>query len=560
MQRHVLTALFVPVFIAGACLGDPAIVGVGESDEGGGDGGQSDDADDGQTETGTPGDDGSETGVPLDCAEIDAFSATLAATLTPAQYDAAVHDLTGASGPFASPGLDGARVGPFGLGIGTTIAAILAPEVAAAVDLDALLPCDPGTNDEAEQQACFDAFVPAFARMAWRRPVASSDLAEQTAAFEGGGPFDARMRDVIASVLADPRFLEIARTGTPSPDDAALVVLDDHALATRLAMFLWSSGPDEELLDLADAGQLQDPGVLHDQALRLLADPRAGRMVDDFHAQWLGITTLPAAVKDPELFPQYDAELATDMLRATQAFARSVVLDGNATLADLFTLPRSYANDAVAAIYGDDIVGAAPAGPALEPVELDPEHRGGLLGEPSFATQHSHPAWIGCSLRGLLIRRNLLCADVPPPPPDVGELPELEDGTHKETCEMHVENEGCATCHKSIDQLGYALDNYDPIGRWTDTIDGMPVDPDGNSGDFTFEGRADLVEQLLASEEFSSCTVRQYVRYALDVDPGTADQCTLDELGQVLADSGGSVRDLALAIVDSDAFRVARVP
>ena len=371
------------------------------------------------------------------------------------------------------------------------------------------------------------------------------------------------MRAVIASVLADDDFIVLSRTGMPAAGDPALVVLDAHAIATRLAMFLWNSGPDAELLDLADSGELLDAEVLHQQAERLLADIRAARMVDDFHTQWLGLHHLDKVLKDPEIFPEYDAALAQDMRRGTLAFARSIVLDGSGRLRDLFTQPSSFANARLASIYGDDIVGPVPAGATFEAVMLDPARRGGLLGEPSFATIYSLSNQIGFSRRGKLVLEALMCTPIPPPPPGGVELdpePPPADKSHKEVWEVLMAEPECQGCHLLADPISFGFDNYDAIGRWTDTIDGFPVDPSGELLGTPFANRAELIDLILGSEEFPACIVDQYVRYGLDRMLGEDDTCTQDALVEALVESDGNVRVLALAVVDSDAFRVARSP
>lgn len=575
MRRSIL--YMTPIALLASCLGKGAIVGVGEEDGGSGDVGEDADDDDGD-DTASPDDDGTgegddgsgddaDDGVDTDpapaCADIDAFGETRFATLTPSQYDATVRDLTGAVGPFAVGVTPVTKLYMFDLEVSLDLFAPLATEVAAAVDLDALLPCDSTITDADEQQACFDAFAPDFTRLAWRTSLQPGDLDAQAVAFAGGGDFDTRMRAVIETVLSDERFFVLSRAGSPTADDPGLVVLDGHALATRLAMFLWNSGPDAELLDLADSGELLEPDVLHAQAERLLADARAARMVDDFHAQWMGIEWLRVTLKDDSLFPEFDAALARDMVRGTQAFTRSVVLDGSGTVSDLLTLPRSFANANLAAIYGEDIVGPVPDGATFEPVELDPSRRGGLLTEPSFAATHSREDQIGFTKRGKAVIDAMYCNPFPPPPPGTSnDLPAPPaDAPHKEMWgEVIGDQAECAGCHALVDPVSFAFDNYDPIGRWTDDIDGFPIDPSGTVLDTPFANRAELVEIILGHEDLGECMAQQYAVYALDRSLGEDDACTMDSLAAAFDESGGNVRVLALAIVDSDAFRVARAP
>ncbi len=574
-MKHSIIASFTTPFVLASCVGNPAIVGVGEEDGGSGD--AADDDDDDGNDSANPGDDdgtgedaddgpddddGDDTGPTPSCADVDAFGETYAATLTPSQYDATVRDLTGAAGPFAVDSLPAMTIYGFDIALDTAAYAPLAAEVAAAVDLDELLPCDSTLTDADEQQACYDAFVPEFTRLAWRRALEPGDLQAQADAFGGEGDFATRMRAVIAAVLVDDRFFVLSREGTADAEDPALVVLDAHALATRLSMFLWNSGPDAELLDLADSGELLDAAVLRAQAERLLADARAARMVDDFHAQWLQIARVGTADKDSDVFPEFDPALARDMLRGTQAFARSVVLDGSGTLRDLLTLPRSYANANLAEIYGADIVGPAPGGATFEAVQLDPTRRGGLLSEPSFTTMHSREDQIGFTRRGKAVLESLACVALPPPPPGIGnDLPAVPaDAPHKEVWAELLTDVTCAGCHSLVDPVSFGFDNYDAIGRWTDDIDGFPVDPSGTFLDMPYANRAELVELILGNEDLGECMAHQYAVYALDRALGEDDVCTTDALATAFDESDGNVRVLALAIVDSDAFRVARLP
>ena len=193
---------------------------------------------------------------------------------------------------------------------------------------------------------------------------------------------------------------------------------------------------------------------------------------------------------------------------------------------------------------------------------MPPARRGGLLGEPSFATTHSHPSQIGFTKRGKLVMEALLCESIAPPPPGIDEdlHPAPADVSHKENWAETMADPTCMACHSVPDPISFAFDNYDAIGRWTETIDGFPVDTAGDLDDAPFANRTEMIELVLARESFSECIVDQYARYALDRFLMPEDACTRDSLAQALDDSDGNVRVLATAMVDSDAFRVARTP
>lgn len=557
---------WLPVTLLLGCVAGPGVLGYGDDGVGGDASGGSSA---GESSSGQVGDDGpatasgddgsSDDGGVTACMPVDTFGVTYTEpTLTITQYDNLVHDLTGLSTSFAT-GAD-RMVAGFAVGLPLTPATrAIASEVAAAVDLAALLSCDPSTVTGDDAQACYDAFIAPFARAAWRRAVVADDLEGPNSAFAGAEDFASGVRAAIASVLADDRFLLVAQDGTPTPGDAALVELSAHALASRLALFLWNSGPDEVLLALADSGELLEPATLHEQAERLLADPRASRMVDDFHTQWLGLQYLAGVAKDAELFPSFDAA-RDDLRQETLSFARSVMLEGDATLATLLDAPYTYANATVAQIYGDDIVDPAPIGASFERVALDPARRGGVLTQPSFAAVHSADDQIGFSRRGLWLRTNLLCTPVPPPPPIETPLPDPSPDVHghKELWQAAVGDPDCMGCHILFDPLSFPFDNLDPVGAWTDVLDGAPVDPSGTTEGFDFADREDLVNQLLASDDVAACMVRQYARYALDRDLEQADACTLETLRETLRSSGGDLRTMMISLVDAPMFRHVR--
>src|SRR5690554_5599687 len=327
--------------------------------------------------------------------------------------------------------------------------------------------CEPESIEE--ERACAERIVAHLARRAFRRPVEQSDIDRLMPFFElgreGPGGFDEGIEHVVAAVLASPDFLY--RTIVPQQDATSEFALSDIELASRLSFFLWSRGPDDELLRLAEAGDLGKSGVLDAQVERMLADPKARSLVTNFALRWLDLDDLDAVEPDRNLFPVFDPALRRAFETEIELFLESVLLEDRSVL-ELLTAKHTFLNERLARHYGVDGV----LGPQFRRVELDDPRRFGLLGKGAVLLRTSYGDRTSPVLRGAWVLSKLMGTPPAPPPPNVetdlstpaGEKPT----TIRERLERHRESASCNGCHGVIDPYGLALENFSVIGEWRD--------------------------------------------------------------------------------------------
>lgn len=427
----------------------------------------------------------------------------------------------------------------------------IAAELAAASGLADLvdgLSCDPTIDSD-----CMDEWIASFGRRVYRRTLTGEEAARHRALADlGVDPIDG-MRLVVTAMLQSPYFLYAVE---PVPEGEETVALSGPPLATRMALFLWSSTPDDTLLDAAESDGLSTIDDVRAQAERMLADPRARASVGSFHTQWLAVNGLLENSKSPEIYPEFDGALATAMLDETRRFAEAVVLHGDGRLATLLTADWSYAEPQLAALYG-----VTPAGPG-EPTTLDATERSGLLTHASFLARHAHADQSGPVQRGVVVLSNMFCNPPMPAPVNANtQPPSLDpDATTRERFSQHTEDPACAGCHSVIDGIGLGFEHYDGIGRHRQTENGLAVDASGEllgtDVDGSFDGVIELSQRMADSTQVRQCTARQWMRFAIGRPEADADACTVERLVDAFEDSDGDVRGLMLEIVTSDAFRL----
>jgi hypothetical protein len=429
----------------------------------------------------------------------------------------------------------------------------------AVTALDDLLPCSAQDGD-----ACATSFIETFGRRAYRRPLAEQEVAAHLGAYtrvrQGSdevdpGSFEDGIRTVLQTILQSPHFLY--RVELPGEGTEAVAALRPYELATRLSFFLWQSIPDDELLDLAESGQLGEADVLEAQTRRMLDDARAEEVIGDFHVQWLGLSEIASVDVPADVYPEF-AEARDDLARETSLFAQWVTRERDGRLATLLTEPVGFVSAATAPLYEVD----PPDGDELVRVDLDPERRSGLLTQAGLLAVTSRVGKTSPPVRGKFLYERVLCGPpVEPPPGDAPPFPKQVAGlTKKELFEEHRKN-GCAYCHVAIDPLGFALENYDVVGRYRtvdefdETVDASVVlaqtDVDG-----PVVGAVELGAKLATSAQVRACVARQWVRFALGRRETNEDACSLETLTASFEASDGHVRDLIVAIATSDAFRV----
>ena len=423
-----------------------------------------------------------------------------------------------------------------------------------------LFTCTPAA--EADERPCAAEILGTLARRAYRRPVSDDDVETLLDFFDigrRGGSFDAGIGLALERVLADPEFLyRIEQDPVDSPPGAIYEVpaLD---LASRLSFFLWSSIPDDELLATAESGALSDPEVIERQVRRMLADPRAAALVDNFAAQWLHFRNLEGVYPDPLVFPDFDDNLRAAFRTETSLFIRSLI-EEDRSLLDLLRADYSFVNERLAAHYGIPNV----YGNRFRKVTFAKGERAGLLSHGSVMTVTSYPNRTSPVLRGKWVLENLLGAPPPEPPPDVPTLEEEnEEGeplTMRQAMVRHREDPACSVCHAPMDPIGFSLENFDAIGRWRDTTAGVPVDASGTLPDgAAFEGPTGLRDLLLARPgDFVGTVTEKLMGYALGRAIEYHDAPTVRKIVREAAGDDYRWSSIVLGIVQSTAFQMRR--
>ncbi len=423
---------------------------------------------------------------------------------------------------------------------------------------DRIFSCRP--TNHADEAACAEAILGRLGRLAYRRPLETPELEGLFAFYNEGrrdGDFEAGIELALRYLLASPQF--IFRLETEPADVAAGEVypLADLDLASRLSFFLWSSIPDDALLGAAERGELSDPDGVSRQVQRMLADPRAAALVENFAGQWLYLRNLGSITPDRPTFPDFDDNLRRSLQRETELFFESIMREDRSVL-DLLTADYTYVNERLArhyemqGVYGD----------RFRRVPVTDEHRRGLLGHGSVLTVTSYATRTSPVLRGKWILENLLGAPPPPPPPDV---PDLEDTgsaaglSIRERLTQHRANPACAVCHARMDPYGFGLENFDAVGRWRARgADGVAIDaadtlPDGTA----FDGPSELREAILRRpDEFVKTLTRKLLIYAVGRGLEYYDAPVVRAIVARAADEDYRFSSVITGIVMSDPFRM----
>ncbi len=340
--------------------------------------------------------------------------------------------------------------------------------------------CTPANS--AEEEPCARRILSRLARLAYRRPVTDADIDDLLALYRSGyreAGFEEGIQAALQRILVDPEFLFRIERDPEGIAPRAAYRLSDLELASRLSFFLWSSIPDDELLTLAEQGKLHDPAVLEAQTSRMLADSRSKALVDNFAGQWLYLRNVERAWPNPDAFPEFDANLRNAFQQESSLFVESLIREDRSVL-DLLRADYTFVNERLARHYQIPNV----YGSHFRHITLDDENRRGLIGQGSILTVTSYATRTSPTIRGKWLLENILGMPPPPPPADVPSLDEKkgDDGqplTVRQQLEIHRANPVCASCHKLMDPLGFALENFDGTGKWRDTDGGKPIDSSG---------------------------------------------------------------------------------
>jgi hypothetical protein len=507
--------------------------------------------------------------------------------VTHAEYDNSVADLLGdTTRPARQFAIDTA-VGLFdNTAAEQTVPVLLADQYLDAAETLALAIQDVKAVtgcDVAAEAGCVRSFVERFARRAFRRPLASDEITKLIAlndSTKAASDADTGVRAVIAAVLASPNFLfrpefgtidsPVGPTGAPKPASTADPPVagaqraSPFELASRLSSLLWASVPDDALLDAAQSGMLTTRQDVANQARRMLEDPRARGALAAFYEQWFGLAMLDSASKDPAVFPTWNDALRGALREETKRFVSHVIWEDDAKLATLLTAPYSFVNKPLADLYGTKA--GSPNADEYALVQLDPQQRAGVLTQGSMLAAFARPDESSPIKRGKWIRVRMLCQELPDPPANVPQLAPPEEGVStRERIAMHTNSPACSGCHSLIDGLGFGLENYDGIGAFRTVDHGVAVDAQGvvnntTDADGPYQGGPELAGILAGSGQVRDCAPTQWLRYALGRREEEADNCSLKAVQDAFAASGGDLRELMIALTQTDAFWNYRQP
>ena len=421
--------------------------------------------------------------------------------------------------------------------------------------------CRPrGAEDEIP---CATKILSRLATRAYRRPATKADVETLLAFYKRGratGDFDRGIRAALERVLVSPDFLYRIESDPPNVARGAAYRISDLELASRLSFFLWSSIPDDQLLQLATQRKLHEPAVLEQQVRRMLAAPRArATLVQNFFDEWLQTRNVWLLKPENTRFPWFDDNLRIAFVREIESFLDAQLQEDH-SIVDLLTSNRTFLNEQLARHYG--IRGVY--GSSFRPVTLTDPNRFGLLGKASVLAVTSYPSRTSPTVRGKWLLENILAAPVPPPPPN---LPPLEASnnpakprTVREMLEMHRKNPVCASCHARMDPLGFSLENFDAIGHWRTTDAGSPIDTSGVLLDGTkVSGPAELRQALVAhKEQFVGAVTGKLMTYALGREMEYYDAPTIRGVVRTAAHDDYRWSSVILQIVKSAPFQMRR--
>jgi mono/diheme cytochrome c family protein len=422
-----------------------------------------------------------------------------------------------------------------------------------------LFVCRPATT--AAEESCAKRILSTVAARAYRRPATDAEVETLMRFFKAGRSerdFDAGIQHGIERILAAPSFLFRVEREPAGLASGTAYRLADLDVASRLSFFLWSSIPDDALRQAAERGQLSDAAMLERQVTRMLRDPRAIALVDNFAGRWLELSKLSGVVPDTELYPEFDENLRDAMEQETKLFVASQLRENRSAI-ELLTADYSFLNERLAAHYGIGNI----YGSHFRRVRFTDGIRGGLLGQSSILTVTSYPNRTSVTMRGRWMLANILGAPPPPPPPDIPALEEAgADGqprSLRERMERHRRNPACASCHQRMDPLGFALENFDALGKWRTASDGASIDPSASFPDGTrFEGLAGLRTLLVAHQDDVARTIiEKLLAYAIGRGLDAHDMPAVRAIARAAARADYSWSSIIAGIANSTPFTMA---
>jgi len=409
---------------------------------------------------------------------------------------------------------------------------------------------------------CLRDFLTSVGTRAWRRPLTDAEINKYTALYatiaQTNAP-DVAFKGVVQALILSPNFLFRTELGGGG---SGTIALTDYELASEISYMLLDGPPDATLMQLASSGKLHDPGMLGAQALRLLGSgAQASGIVGGFFRQWLQFDTLPAATKDSDLFPLWSPEVMGDLMAESQAMIEAALFDpaGYRSFKTLLTAPYGFVTSRTAPLYGVQASGATPTRTSLPPAQ-----RRGLMTGAAFIAGASDPDDTNLPARGRIVREQLLCEVVAPPPGNFSfdETKITPDMTNRQKFDIHTTNPACASCHSLFDGIGYAMEQYDPIGRFRTTDKMKTIDASGtlplSRQVLQFSSYVDLLDQVSKLPQTYQCMATQSLAYGTGRAPADIGQCEGDSLAQAFAKGGYRMDTLVSALVSSPTFALRR--
>jgi hypothetical protein len=430
---------------------------------------------------------------------------------------------------------------------------------AAVADMGKLMPSGCAAPAAGAEQGCITKFLQEFGLRVFRRPLTDQEVTGLTGLYtklrgpDVGAPFNEAVQDLLQAMIQSPQFLyRWELTGEPIKD-GHLVKFGPYEVASRLSYFLWATMPDDQLFQAAKTGGLDKPEQIAAQAERMLKDERAKSAMRDFHLQWLGIYGVDELEKG-EIYKTYSPEVAKAMLAETRAFV-DAVMTGSGKLDELLTSNKSFVNGPLATHYGATGV----TGEALQKADLNPAQRAGILTHGSFLTKHSKEVESFPIIRGVYVLRQVLCTEIPEPQLELPPAPEQTPGTTtRKLYEDFTAAAACSVCHKQINAVGFAFENYDAVGGWRDNEEGQKVDASGSlalpSGMLSYKNAVEFTKGIAGTPEVRDCVARNWMRALLRREETPDEGGSLKAVKEAFAASNYDLRALLVAVTKTRAF------
>ncbi len=432
---------------------------------------------------------------------------------------------------------------------------------AALTDLTSIAAIAPCVNTPSD--ACYTEVAQQFGRMAWRRPLDADEVATLVSLGEAGktwasGDFDQGLKYELSAIFQSPSFLYLTEIGELDAKTNQRV-LTGYELASRMSFFLVHRTPDSELLADAEKGDLATEAGIRASAARLLTKTEAQAALDRFYGELFYLRDLPDVQKDPVLYPEYNAALAGAMEESTLQFIRDLVWTRNADARELFTSPDVFIDANTAPIYGQ----SSPATTWAKVTLPEGQKRAGLIGQVGFLARFAHPGLTSPTRRGRFVQERLLCNEIPSPPPGQNtNIPEEMPGqpmTMKQKLSQHETDPKCAGCHLDMDPIGFALENYDAIGRFRSDDRGLALDTSGSvaalGGGAAFSSAAELGTFIHDSPATTTCMIKNFIRGSMGHLETKGESEAIAALDKSFADGGHSLKGLLAELCTSPAFR-----